>query len=292
MSDPYAGPPRILVGVDGSADALRAVKLAAVEAVSRGAELVLVCAVDDTAVNNGWGVVYDTDEIENEAKATIHEAAELARGLGVPTEKLRAEVMLGDPVTVLSSLSAHASALVVGRRATTGERRTVGSTSVGVVASAHSPVILVASDAGDPTQSELRGVIGVALGPRGRSSAALDWAVNEASRRGSRLVVITVVREATGLFRGQGVPVNKRDEVVRRIAEETNAALEPIREAHPEVQIDVETAFGQPVEILHDWSAKLDALVLSVHLDFPTYTVGSTIRGLMAHAECPLVLLR
>jgi hypothetical protein len=33
-------------------------------------------------------------------------------------------------------------------------------------------------------------------------------------------------------------------------------------------------------------------LVLEVHASFPTYSVGGTIRGLLSHGRCPIVVIR
>ena len=63
MLKAYDGPPRVIVGFDGSDDSSRALAYGAAEALVRSAELVLLHAVDDTVLNSAWGVVFDPDEI-------------------------------------------------------------------------------------------------------------------------------------------------------------------------------------------------------------------------------------
>src|SRR5665811_1472059 len=57
--DQKPSPPRILVGVDGSDDAMRAVMYALGTAERTGHDIWLVHAVDDGVLASGWGVVYD-----------------------------------------------------------------------------------------------------------------------------------------------------------------------------------------------------------------------------------------
>ena len=39
-------------------------------------------------------------------------------------------------------------------------------------------------------------------------------------------------------------------------------------------------------------SEELDLLMLEVHASFPTYSVGGLIRGVIAHARCPVGIIR
>jgi len=50
--------------------------------------------------------------------------------------------------------------------------------------------------------------------------------------------------------------------------------------------------YGSPLDLLTARTEDLDMLVLEVHASFPTYSVGGTIRGLLSHGRCPIVVIR
>jgi nucleotide-binding universal stress UspA family protein len=61
----YEGPPRVIVGFDGSDDATIALRYGVSEALARNASLVLLNAVDDTVLTSAWGVVFDPEQIRS-----------------------------------------------------------------------------------------------------------------------------------------------------------------------------------------------------------------------------------
>lgn len=288
----YEGPARVIVGYDGSEDADRALHYGAMEAISRDAELVLVNAVDDMVLNSAWGVVFDPDTIRASALEMLGAAIDQAAGFGVPRERIRIDVGLGNPAAVLSRHSESASLIVLGCRSVVeGERAFVGSTAVGVAGTSHCPVILVSAQ--QRQREERTGLIGVGVNTAAKGAIALEWALRECERHGGSVVVISVAKAASGrVFRTGAVPPGVEEELIRVTRERIAEMVRPLAEAHPTVKIDFEVSYGNPLDVLIERSESLDLVVVEVHTGFPTYSIGGVTRGLMTHAHCPVGTIR
>ncbi|MEE9965336.1 MAG: universal stress protein [Propionicimonas sp.] len=292
MLQPYDGPARVLVGFDGSDDAFRALELGIAEARAREAELVVVHAVDDTVLNSAWGVVFDPEEIKLNAAEMLARGVEDAVTAGLPRNRVRTEVVLGNPAAALTRMSHQASLVVVGRRATEpGERLFVGSTSVGVVGAAHCPVIVVSAI--DTPHEARTGVIGVAVDTSARGAVALEWALQESIQFGGKVVVISVFRSPQGRWFTGGDPTDEQKEAAIAVTRERMAEMiSEITEDYPEAEVELEVDYGNPVDVLVARSDELDLLMLEVHASFPTYSVGGLIRGVLTHGRCPIGVIR
>ena len=292
MLQPYDGPARVLVGFDGSDDAFRALELGIAEARAREAELVVVHAVDDTVLNSAWGVVFDPEEIKLNAAEMLARGVEDAVAAGLPRNRVRTEVVLGNPAAALTRMSHQASLVVVGRRATEpGERLFVGSTSVGVVGAAHCPVIVVSAI--DTPHEARTGVIGVAVDTSARGAVALEWALQESIQFGGKVVVISVFRSPQGRWFTGGDPTDEQKEAAIAVTRERMAEMiSEITEDYPEAEVELEVDYGNPVDVLVARSDELDLLMLEVHASFPTYSVGGLIRGVLTWGHCPIGVIR
>ncbi|GEM_PF-104648 len=292
MLMPYQGPPRVLVGFDGSDDAYRALELAIKEAQARDAELVVVHAVDDTVLNSAWGVVFDPEEIKLNAAEMLARGVEDAVAAGLPRSRVRTEVVLGNPAAALTRMSHQASLVVLGRRSSEpGERLFVGSTSVGVVGAAHCPVIVVS--AVDTAHEGRTGVIGVAVDTSARGAVALEWALQECTQFGGRVVVISIFRAPQGRWFTGGQPTEDQQQAAVEVTRARMAEMvSEITEDYPDVDVSLEVSYGSPVDVLVARTDELDLLMLEVHASFPTYSVGGLIRGVLTHARCPIGVIR
>lgn len=292
MLKPYEGPARVLVGFDGSEDAHRALQQGIVEAKRRGAELVVVHAVDDTVLNSAWGVVFDPEEIKLAAAEMLANAVNDAVAAGMERSRVRTEVVLGNPAAALTRLSDQASLVVVGRRSTaTGERLFVGSTSVGVVGAAHCPVIVVSDT--DIAREERTGLIGVAVDTSARGAVALEWALTECQAHGGKVVVISVCRAPQGRWFSGGHPTAEQQQAAVAVTRERMIEMiAPLAEQFSGVEITLEVPYGAPLDILVARTEELDRLVVEVHASFPTYSVGGLIRGLLSQGRCPIGVIR
>ena len=123
---------RVLVGVDGSKDGLRAVRYAMRAAESVDADLWVVNVVDQLSPMSGaWDVVIDPDILRHAGESAVAEALDVVEKEGFPVGHVTGEVLVGRPGDVLAELGGKARLLVVGRRSYGGlERMFVGSTSL------------------------------------------------------------------------------------------------------------------------------------------------------------------
>ena len=122
---PAAPPPRhraggaVVVGVDGSAASRAALRYAAGEAVSRGAWLTVVAAVNPDAGGPGDGPPLPTPdgllrEVDREIRAVV--ADELSRHVPGAVGATKIRVRAGGPAQVLLDEARDAELLVLGRR--------------------------------------------------------------------------------------------------------------------------------------------------------------------------------
>jgi len=292
MLKQYTGPARVLVGYDGSDDSARALAYAVDEAVARDAELVLVHAVDDTVLNSAWGVVFDPEAIKAAAAEMLTGGVAEATAQGLAAERVRTEVILGNPAAALTRLSEEASLIVVGRRSMPGgERLFVGSTAVGVAGAAHCPVIMVSATS-HPHASRF-GTVGVAVDTAARGAIALEWALQECARRGGKVRVVSVCRAPQGRFFHTGQPTQEQqNEAIAVTRSRLEEMVRPLAQQYPEVPVDIEVHYGNTLDILVSRTDDLDLIVLEVHPSFPTYSVGGVVRGLMTQSRCPVGTIR
>ena len=284
--------PLVVVGVDGSDDGLRAVRFGAGTVLRYGGELLLVNAVDDTLMAGAWGVVYDPEVLQSAGATANEQAKDVAVGMGLTEDRIRTEVVMGSPGGVMSRLSEVADLVVVGRRAASGlERMFVGSTSVAVVANASCPVVVI-SAAAHPDPVGQKGVVGVGLQTDPGSEALLEVGFLQAERLGSRLEIIHAIQPPVGLFARKLSPT-QLDEQVRFAKGGIEAIAATVAAKHPQVAYEVSVAADSPINELVSRSAGYDLLVLGVgQSHIPGFSLGGLMRGLMAHAECPLLITR
>ncbi|WP_420175463.1 universal stress protein [Luteococcus sp. OSA5] len=282
--NPIAGP-RVLVGVDGSEDGLRAVRYGVGAAERRGATLHLVHAVDDAVLAGAWGVVYDPSALQQAGEHANQAAVQLAREAGLPEDRIHAEVVLGNAAAVLSRLSEGAELMVVGRRSVSGlERMFIGSTSVAVADAAHCPVVVI-SAAATPGPTGGLGRIAVGIDAQNHSPATLEWAMAEAERRGVTLEVVHVAKSDETRVVGEQVHAAAQDGIEQMLV--------PLRTQHPEVPVEVRIAGGAPVDELVDTSANVDLLVMGVQrTKLLGIHLGGVMRAVLAHAQSPVALVK
>ena len=211
----------VVVGIDGSEEALRAVRWAVPEARRRRATLRLVTAfawTDDRMV--GWPGLGQTaygERLRALADNSLTAAADVATELD-PDLPVERDLVLGFPGGVLVEQSRDAELLVVGDR---GRGRATsalaGSVAVGVAAHSACPVVVVRGTEGHRDQP-LPVVVGIDGTPV--SEAAIAFAFEAASARRAPLVAVhtwegSVIAE---LVDWQSVAVEAEEELAERLA--------------------------------------------------------------------------
>lgn len=282
----------VVVGVDGSEDGLRAVDYGVREALSKDADLLLAHAVDDAVLAGAWGVVYDPNLLEEAGEEAAQEAKARALAMEFPEERLTTKIYMGNPSSVLTRLSETAQTLVVGRRALSGlERLFVGSTSVGVAASAECPTIMVSAATNLPKTGDL-GVVGIAVHTGEPSEACLSYGFAEAAHRGARVEVVHAFELPRGLFGDRSQWYTRRDNYAAKAREVLAGLVAPFAARYPDLEVTQEVVAAHPVVELNRRSSELDLLVMGVHGSALSLSPGATIRAVMAHGQCPLAIVR
>ncbi len=176
----------VVVGVDGSASAYRAVEWAAGEAHRRGVGLRLVRAFSWTTADHptGWVARY-RDEMLDVSRRQVARAVRVAADTR-PDVEAESQVEIGAPIEVLSSEARRAQLLVLGDRGL-GEVAglVLGSVAVSLAASGACPVVVVR---GERAGADGPVVVGVDGSPV--SEAALAFAFDAAAARGVDLVAV------------------------------------------------------------------------------------------------------
>ena len=269
------------MGVDGSADAERALRWAAEEASRERRPLAVVTAagIDQvgavTWAGAGTYVVPVADLIEQVrvvaegAAATVHR---LRPGLVVT-----AHAAHGDPRESLVELSRDARVVVVGSRGRGAVRsRLLGSVSTSVARHAHAPVVVCRPDSpGVVRKGVLVGVSGTA-----EENPVLEFAFQHASMRGLPLTVRHSFHDVFANMYGAHVVTDSGEflEEERLVLAE---ALAGYSEKYPEVSVDLELARGLAHATLAADSEHWNLIVVGRH---PTDSVGRMLSATVATA--------
>ena len=122
------------------------------------------------------------------------------------------------------------------------------------------------------------------------STAAAEWAAQEAWRRGASLDVVRVT-SAEEALEAAGIT---HDALHGWSAQSTGALADSLAEANPRLTVRHRTLAGDAAEVLTDRSATSELLVVgSRRLSaFRGFLVGSVAQPTVAHARCPVVLVR
>ncbi|OEV12933.1 universal stress protein [Streptomyces nanshensis] len=134
---------------------------------------------------------------------------------------------------------------------------------------------------------------GVAVGLDGtrESLAAAGWAAREALARDASLELVQV-RE-TGAYPSS--PIVVEDQVELELSEKiTGEVAEELARRHPELRTTITMVAGRPSRVLTGLSHRTGLLVLGSRglSGAVGYVMGSTALGTVAHAVCPVVLVR
>lgn len=143
-SQPSSGPPRVVVGVDGTDESLTALRYAGAEAVATGAALRLVHVVPDFLPVSPMLPALPLDLVPTGSAVLENAAARVAGWF--PALAVETSLVRGDPASRLAGASAdvEAAVLVVGRHdRSLLERLLGGSTTTGVAARSTAPVVVV-----------------------------------------------------------------------------------------------------------------------------------------------------
>jgi nucleotide-binding universal stress UspA family protein len=284
----------VVVGIDGSEQALVAARWAAGEAARRKLPLRLLHAFTVPIMGvPAYGVPPDLSEGLRVAGHAALEAALREINAIHPDLQVSADLVNADPRPALVEASAEASLTVVGTRG--GGRIpevVLGSVALHVASHGRSPVAVISQKAGEPTT----GAVVLGVDGSGTSEAAIAYAFEEADRRRATLDAVLVWDDLA--LRGYGGTA----EIGQLEDEEEHAVLgEQLagwRDKYPDVQVRQVILRGRPADALLQFGAQLLAGPQLVVVGsrgrggLSGLLLGSTSQSLICHAQWPVVVVR
>jgi nucleotide-binding universal stress UspA family protein len=275
----------VVVGVDGSRNALRAVRWAAAEAARRHAPLRLVTAcpgrhADDVAEHRSRDIVL------GQATGALVEAAHVAervqQGLAV-----QRQLVAGPPVPVLHAHARKAQLVVVGDRGRGG----VGGWPLGSVAAALGrcavcPVVVVRGEDGprDPARPVVVGVDGTST-----SDAAVAFAFAAAAARAVELVAVHTWWELLDTI----APYAGSDAIEAREREVLDERLAGWCGKYPDVPVRRLVQRDLPAHALTELSREAQLVVVGSRRRgwLAGMVLGSVSQTLLHRAHCPVAVV-
>ncbi len=270
----------IVVGVDGSAAALRAVKWAAREAALRGAPLRIVSAAEilPRMTMPPQAVEFETvaariRQSRDWALGTAARAATMATpGLQVDTEPLE-----GPPAQAVTDSGSGALMLVVGSQGKSAVAAlALGSVSRYAALHATCPVVVVREEA-----MAAHRLVVIGIRDPGDCAAALAFAFEETQLRKARLLAVHA---------WQSPDPRVTD---TRAVSELAGLLDDWQGKFPDVDNSHDVIHGHPGRVLADLSGRADLVVLGRHA-----TIGRMLPGpariahaVVSHAHGPVVIV-
>ncbi|MGX6608489.1 universal stress protein [Micromonosporaceae bacterium Da 78-11] len=283
----------VVVGADGSACSLSAVRAAASEAAERGRPLRIVHAFiwPSLGVAVGPAVNGPSDMgMRTTAERILAEAVTEAEKT-TPGVHVTAALIDGAPAPVLLDESRDAVLLVIGDRGLGGfGSLLMGSVALHTTAHAACPVLVVRG------REHAAGPVVVGVDDSAGSTAAVGFAIEEAARRKTGLTAV----HAWGAFDSRSQkdtlpqvyePGALREEERRVLSE----ALAGWGQRFPEVAIQQELVRGQqPAAALIERSQTAQLLVTGARGrgGFAGLLLGSVSQTVMHHAGCPVAVAR
>lgn len=279
---------RLVVGVDGSPDATRALAWAIAHAAELGAPVHVVHAAPrplplDTPSGSGEVATELAERILRDAVETAGETA----GVEVTTE-----AVTGGAAEVLIAASRDAKSVVVGAR---GHGRIsgalMGSVSQHVARHASCPVVVV-RDAADPAAQTV--VLG--MDRRDSSDAAARFATAFAAAHRAPLLALRGWQDEA-LDRSAVVLIVRPDldeERERAELEDMNVVLAPVLRQQPDLPVELRVVIEPPQRALVDASQHAALVVVGSRGrgGFAGLLLGSVSQHVLEHAACPVAVVR
>jgi nucleotide-binding universal stress UspA family protein len=275
----------IVVGTDGSGEAMRAVEWAARAAELRKAPLRIVSVAAEPSAT--WsrllpgpaGPPAHPPAAQTLSRA-LARAAELAPGILID-----GDLLAGSPALGLLASASGAAMIVVGCRGAGGfAALALGSVSRYVATQAPVPAVVVRQDT-----TVSHGQIAVGVRDQDTSGAALAFAFEEATRRKASLLAVHAWFHPVLRRGAQASRLVTSAQMSAKAAEELGSVLHWYRERYPEVPVTGECVHAHPGHALADVSVRADLVVIGRHGgEAPSPGVGTVTHALLNHAHSPV----
>lgn len=285
----------VVVGVDGSEQAGRALEQAVGEARRRGVPLEVVHGLPWVR-HLGTGPQYAAPS-PGDARDLVESAAARAVRF-VPGLEVLVSPVAEDAAALLVRRSRDAALTVIGTRGLGGfAGLMLGSVSLRVAAHAAGPLLVVRGDL-PPEHNRLRHDT-VLLGIADATDAdAAAFAFEEAAARNAKLTVLHAWTYRH--FTPPGEPLTHtgptREDIARLArseAEVPEQVVAALREKYPQVRTRIRTVRGSAASILVEASRAADVVVAAAHRRQSPLALrlGPVDHALLHHAHCPVALV-
>ena len=277
----------IMVGVDGSRSSSAAIRYAAHEAQRVGVGVHLVHVLPSTVPITSMFPLVPLD-LEPAGRDLLREAAQEA-SLLLGSERVGTSLLTGPRVPALIDAACRAPMMVIGaEQRSTLERLVTGSTVSGVAAHAECPVVVVPSEwqAQDNQHCVLAGIK-----TTGHAHDLALRAIRLAADRDAHVLLIHAWEWPDAYVGLEAVRLE-----VPGLAEQARQSIEArikgLREAHPDVAVELRVVHGQPARVLQRASEGADLVLLARRGHAPALGhLGGTGRALLRESACPVEIV-
>ncbi|RKS78805.1 nucleotide-binding universal stress UspA family protein [Actinomadura pelletieri DSM 43383] len=269
----------IIVGIDGSAHAWRALDWAADHAVRHGLPLRLVHG-SRALVRDGTIPDEALRRLVAEREDMLAEARQYALKQH-PDLDVETRLVAKDPGGALVDESEHGTLVAVGSRGLGGfEGLLFGSVGLYTAAHAVCPVMVVSRSAPFPTDAPAEIVVGIE--GRREERPFVEWAFAEAASRGARILALHAVGGEFG---------SPRQRVIEDM--ELSEALAGLRERYPDVPVDQLVSDQTPSRALVDASENAGLVVVGAprRRGLIGMALGRVNHAVLHHAKCVVAIV-
>lgn len=284
--------PGVVVGVDGSDSALRAVRWAADEATRRREPLRLVTVFtwtdEQTVGMPGLGAHYRDILLDRSRKALATAVTEATERQ--PDLEVSHELRTGFPIGTLADEACRARLMVVGDRGSDSAAGLLaGSVAVALAAHAACPVVVVRGDE-PPGSAALPILLGVDASPV--SEAAIAFAYQSAAERGVPLIAAHSWTEAFAAPTLTSLIFRNEDQAYEE--ELLAQRLTGWTEKYPDVEVTRIVVHDRAARLLIEKSHAAQLVVVGSrgHGEFAGLVLGSVSNALVHKSGCPVAIVR
>ena len=283
----------VVVGYDGSDGSERALQWAVEEAKLRAVPLKIAVVWEEPMVDMGFGggAIIDptlAEVMKDRGEQIAAQGRELVANSGL---EVSAEAVVGPAASALVEASERAELLVTGSHSKRGVAEILlGSTSSQVATHSKCPTVVVRPK--PVTYHRL----GVAIDGSEPGQRALDFAFDEASRRGWKLLVIhawdvhVVGFDVDASTYPKGGIIDEVKDAEDRLSSEVLAGH---RDRYPDVEIELHLGRGHADNVVLEASDECDLLVVGSrgHGGFASLMLGSVSNRVLHHAQCSVAVV-
>ncbi|MFT3659862.1 MAG: universal stress protein [Gordonia sp. (in: high G+C Gram-positive bacteria)] len=285
----------ILVGVDGSAESVNAVRWAAQTAKLENAELKIVSAYTTTTSDYAPGLVIPQDVIDairGEVSKYVQDAARVAEE-AAPGIVIHGSIAEGDAAHVMIDFSSDADIVVLGSRGLGGVKGLfLGSVSTSVAAHAKSKVVIVPTD----VKINVEGPVVVGVDDSKVSDPAVAEAYRQADLRGVKLVAVhTWTPLDADALHGFGLSAEEIEQMSEQAVEAVSERMAGYVEDYPDLEVERVVIPEEPGKAILDTAGDAASLIVMGSRGRGGFTgllLGSRSQKVLHHAQVPVMIVR